>query len=164
MRGAEGSAEEELMTPAERSAAVWLVCLAAVVEACVEPGWVYAQANSLIPRRAAADGAALVLKVTATYYLALLQRQGALAFGAAQLLYATAYTLLLYALLRRSGVPSLLPRPVSEAQRRAEEAQGGGKEAREGGSTSVGKDGRWLSAEGRSLGLQYCYQTVQKVA
>lgn len=165
-----------LMSAAERTAAVWMVCAAAVIEAFAEPGWVYAQVNGRIPVRAAADGAALTLKVCVTYWLALVRRQGALAFGAAQLVYAIAYVVLLYASLGRSAAASLRPRPLDASQRRAHASggtAGGGAGGEAGGTsdatTSVngscgGEDGRWLSARGRSLGLQYCYSSLQKYA
>ena len=44
----------DVMMPAEYARMVVAVCVAAVVEAAAEPGWLYAQANGLIGRRVVA--------------------------------------------------------------------------------------------------------------
>ncbi|KAL1520703.1 hypothetical protein AB1Y20_022272 [Prymnesium parvum] len=123
----------------ERSLAVWMVCSAAVVEACAEPGWVYAQQNMRTPMRVAAEGSALVVRVLATYFLTLVRQHGAIGFGVAQLAYAVVYVTLLYAMLFRSRAPRLWPRRAPPSG-----------------------DSRWLSPRGRTLGLQYSAQSIQK--
>ena len=54
---AEASAERPLVAHSDYSHAVWLICLAGVLEAAAEPAWLYAQANDLIGRRVLAEGA-----------------------------------------------------------------------------------------------------------
>ena len=95
------SGVQEIIGPDEWAWAVWAVCAAAVVEACAEPGWLYAQANMHLPERIIAEGGALTMRAGATVWLALHLRQGARAFGAAQLVYACTFAALLYGLLRR---------------------------------------------------------------
>ena len=151
-----GDGTEDLMSPRERAAAVWMVCAAAVVEACAEPGWLYAQTNLRIPTRVAAEGGALVFKVVVTYYLTMVQRSGVLGFGAAQLVYALVYAGMLYLLLVRSGAPSMWPRPVTAAVATSSTATTSEE------VSHTRSDGRWLSSRSRTLGLQYCGQSVQK--
>ena len=139
---------DALITHAEYARTLWLFCAAAVVEACAEPAWLYAQANGLIPTRVVAEGCALLLKAAATAYL-VLGTDGtdgtALAFGYAQLLYACAYLLLLCGLLRRQMGNRLV---ATLGPRRA---------ASPGASTA-----EWLPLTHRSAGVQYCWQSIQK--
>lgn len=166
--GSGGADLAGLMTPRERAGAVWMVCAAAVVEACAEPGWLYAQANQKIPTRAIAEGVALVVKVAATYYLTLVQERGAIGFGLAQLVYAVVYALLLYGLLARARAPALWPRPTSAAHQPtpADLTTAGDAGASESDATLVKptteREERWLCRRSRTLGLQYCGQCVQK--
>ena len=53
---------QEIVGPDEWAWAVWAVCAAAVVEACAEPGWLYAQANMHLPERIIAEGGALTVR------------------------------------------------------------------------------------------------------
>ena len=105
-----------IVNPAEYSFTVWVVCLAAVIEAAAEPAWLYAQANDLIPKRAVAEGVALVLKAVATALLAIVYREAtgaAAAFGYAQLVYSLVYVALLYLVLHRvCGLNQLLLDPL----------------------------------------------------
>ena len=64
------SGVQEIMGPDEWAWAVWAVCAAAVVEACAEPGWLYAQANMHLPERIIAEGGALTMRAGATVWLA----------------------------------------------------------------------------------------------
>ena len=101
----------ELVGEDDYAWAVWAMCGAAVIETCAEPAWLYAQSNMHLPERIIAEGAALGVRAAATAWLALHLRQGARAFGTAQLLYACAYGGLLLALLwRRCSLRLLLPR------------------------------------------------------
>ena len=80
---------QEIVGPDEWAWAVWAVCAAAVVEACAEPGWLYAQANMHLPERIIAEGGALTVRAGATVWLALHLRQGAQLQGALHLVAAT---------------------------------------------------------------------------
>lgn len=134
------SGVQEIIGADEWAWTVWAVCAAAVVEACAEPGWLYAQANMHLPERIIAEGGALTLRAGATVWLALHVRQGARAFGAAQLVYACTFAALLYGLLRRRcprGLSDLLPRASA--------------------------DGRWAPPPAEvALARQVCWQAAQK--
>ena len=126
-----------IVGPDEYAWTVWAICIASAVESCIEPGWLYAQANMHLRERIIAEGGALALRAGATVWLALHLRQGARAFGVAQLVYACAYVGLLYGLLRRRcALRQLLPRAHA---------------------------GQWSppGAEG-ALVRQMCWQAVQK--
>lgn len=97
---------------------VWLVCIASILEACAEPGCLYAQSNSLIPWRVMAEGVALMLKTATLAVLVLVYRDaaGAAAFGYAQLLYSFTYVAMLYGVLHRfCGMRALRPRLLDAA-------------------------------------------------
>ncbi|EOD34370.1 hypothetical protein EMIHUDRAFT_202131 [Emiliania huxleyi CCMP1516] len=68
---------DELMGAAEARAALIVAGAAAIIEAASEPGWVYAQANELLPQRALAEAAALVAKAAVTAALVLLALRSA---------------------------------------------------------------------------------------
>ncbi|KAL3918808.1 MAG: hypothetical protein SGPRY_005870 [Prymnesium sp.] len=125
----------------ERIAAVGIVSLAAVVEACAEPAWIFAQQNLRTPLRALAEASALLARAIMTILLTLSLQMGAIGFGAAQLGYAAVYAVLLYAMLARSRPPSLWPRPTLPR---------------------IPEDGRWLSRQALVLGMQYSGQSIQK--
>lgn len=127
----------ELVGEDDYAWAVWAMCSAAVIEACAEPAWLYAQSNMHLPERIVAEGAALGVRAAVTAWLALHLRQGARAFGTAQLLYACAYGALLLVLLwRRCSLRLLLPRPHA---------------------------GRWSPPPAeRALAAQMCWQAAQK--
>lgn len=141
-----------LVPKGERMWAICMVCTAAVVEAFAAPGWVYAQQNGLTPMRALAEGSALVVRALITCYLAVIMQWGAIGFGIAQLLYAIVYVILLYAVLIRRRVPSLWPRRAPRDLDKATSDL----------SSSSPFETEWLSEHGRTLGLQYCGQSVQK--
>ena len=140
-----------IVNPAEYSFTVWVVCLAAVIEAAAEPAWLYAQANDLIPKRAVAEGVALVLKAVATALLAIVYREAtgaAAAFGYAQLVYSLVYVALLYLVLHRvCGLNQLLPRSPPKSNAAPEATLD-----------------RLLPTSHRAVGAQYCWQSMQKYA
>lgn len=147
------AATAELLPPADYMRTVSLFCVAAVLEACAEPAWLYAQSNALIPTRAAAEGGALLLKAAATAYFVLIAdgaAGAAFAFGVAQLLYAAAYLALLLALLEwRSGgglLSALRPRLAVSA------------------ADADGTAAIWLPRAHREAGMLQCWQAVQKYA
>ena len=161
-----------LMPPHEYAATVWMFCIAAVLEACAEPAWLYAQANDLIPRRVLAEGAALLLKAAATAWLVLAcsrERVGvASAFGYAQLLYSALYTGLLFVMMRAAASGQLLPRQAEtvEAAQEAKEAKEakGAKGAAATAAVNAAGGFVWLPRTHRSAAVQYCWQSVQKYA
>ena len=142
-----------LVPAAEYAEAVWAICAAAVLEACADPGWLYAQTNGLIGRRVFAEGGALAVKTAATAYLALHLRLGARAFGYAQLLYAATYVGLLYAaLVRRCTLSQLFPRCAVPAPPRATATEG----------DHASSAACWLPAGHRAAAASYCWQSAQK--
>jgi len=120
-----------LMGQSEARVTLAIVVVAAVAEAAAEPGWVYAQANLLLPQRALAEGAALVAKAAATAHLvfrAVSAPSGpgsepgsepsglGLAFSLAQLAFSCTFLLLLYSLAsRHTAIASLAPRRSSSS-------------------------------------------------
>ena len=144
----------ELVSPGEYTVTITACCLAAVIEAVGDPGWLYAQANDLIGRRVLAEGAALVLKAAVTAWLALGLGAGARAFGYAQLAFAGAYVALLYALLgRHCALSQLGPRPAAEAHEKADATQS---------TASASEVEVWWPRRHRIVAAQYCWQSVQK--
>jgi oligosaccharide translocation protein RFT1 len=142
---------EALMGRSEARATLLIAALAAAIEAACEPGWVYAQANLLLPQRALAEGAALVAKALTACALILravnaghaVKTDGALnggsspghppglglAFGLSQLAYSISFLALLYALaVPRGQIWSLAPK----------RAPGGGSITADGSTTAAG--------------------------
>ena len=161
-----GSSEADAPVSADEYAVtVWLFCFAAVLEACTEPPWLYAQANALIPTRVAAEGGALLLKAFATGYLVMAAggaAGAARAFGMAQLLYSAAYLALLLALLHRQTggriVTLLMPRKAVPLETAAT--------GRPSAAPGTPHDARavWLPRAHRASSMQYCWAAVQKYA
>tara|TARA_B100000513_G_scaffold182121_1_gene101463 strand:+ start:586 stop:2370 length:1785 start_codon:yes stop_codon:yes gene_type:complete len=171
----ESEGRRDMMAASDYSTCVWLICVAALIEACAEPAWVYAQANWLLSQRVLAEGAALFLKAAITAYLALEMRLGALAFGYAQLMYAVAYAALLLLLLsRKIALRVLLPRRACAAEVKATGASLAGdptatshhsNQRADGGSAlTSSSSASYLPAAERSLALQLCVQAAQKYA
>ena len=155
---------DELMGAAEARAALVVAGAAAIIEAASEPGWVYAQANELLPQRALAEAAALVAKAAVTAALVLLALRSAasarpadeaappagvgLAFALGQLAFGVCFGVLLSALAaRRAAASSLWPRRAHS---------GGGDGKGDGGGP------RWLAGGEWALVAQMCAQAVQK--
>lgn len=146
-----GGGWDELMGTAEASQALLILALAAVCEAACEPGWVYAQANSLLPQRAFAEGMALVVKalVAALLIVRATQRSAdkptglGLAFACAQLAYSLCFLLLLNVVAaRHAPTASLWPRRFVD-----------------------GDDGRqlcWLAPSMWRVTAETCAQAIQK--
>lgn len=162
---------EALMGSSEARATLLVAALAAVVEAACEPGWVYAQANLLLPQRALAEGAALVAKALTACALVLRAvsvhamesdravnngsnpgspRGLGLAFGLSQLAYSIAFLALLSVLAApRAPTVSLAPHrtPTGDSTTAAGTSTGGV---------------RWLPRHVWVLTAQSVAQSVQK--
>ena len=184
----ETGGDAPLVAPREHAITVWMICAAAVLEACAEPAWLVAQANGLIPRRVAAEGVALLIKAGVTAWLVLKWRERlgvAYAFGLAQLLYAGAYALLLVAATTTATAAAAIAASTAAstaAFTAASTAAGSSKASRASGASAIGQawlllllllprraavESRggtpvWLPASHRATCAQYCWQSVQK--